>query len=65
MFWFNIIILDGIIYLVDAADKDRLEESKAELELILSTPELEKVPIVVLGNKIDIKTAVSDEELRY
>jgi GTP-binding protein SAR1 len=50
---------------VDAADKDRLEESKAELELILSTPELEKVPIVVLGNKIDIKTAVSDEELRY
>jgi hypothetical protein len=30
----------------------------------LNTPELAKVPIVVLGNKIDMKTAVPEEELR-
>ena len=36
----------------------RFEESKIELENILNTPELAKVPIVVLGNKIDKKEAV-------
>jgi hypothetical protein len=29
--------------MVDAADKERLEESKKELDLILDTPELAKV----------------------
>jgi GTP-binding protein SAR1 len=51
--------------MVDAADKERLLESKEELDQILQTPELAKVPIVILGNKIDRKEAVSDEELRY
>lgn len=37
--------VDGIIYLVDAADKDRLKESRQELEKILSTPELAKVDV--------------------
>jgi GTP-binding protein SAR1 len=53
--------VDGIIYLVDSADSDRLEESRRELEGIMSTPELAKVPIVILGNKIDKKEAVSEE----
>lgn len=56
--------VDGIIYLVDAADKDRLKESRQELEKILSTPELAKVPIVILGNKIDKPGAVPEEEIR-
>lgn len=56
--------VDGIIYLVDSADPGRLAESKKEFESILNTPELAKVPIVILGNKIDMKTAVSEEELR-
>jgi hypothetical protein len=37
------IFLDGIIYMVDAADKVRFEESKAELDSIMQTPELAKV----------------------
>mmetsp|Transcript_14732 Transcript_14732/g.2130 ORF Transcript_14732/g.2130 Transcript_14732/m.2130 type:complete len:145 (+) Transcript_14732:43-477(+) len=56
--------VDGIIYLVDAADPGRFEESKKEFDSILATPELAKVPIVILGNKIDMKTAVSEEDLR-
>jgi GTP-binding protein SAR1 len=50
--------------LVDAADSKRFEESQKELDHIINTPGLEKVPIVILGNKIDIKGAVDDESLR-
>ncbi len=46
--------VDGIIYLVDAANQARLEESKKELDKVLSQPELVNVPIVILGNKIDM-----------
>jgi GTP-binding protein SAR1 len=56
--------VDGIIYLVDAADKTRFDESKKELEMLLATPELAKVPVVILGNKIDKKDAASEEEIR-
>jgi GTP-binding protein SAR1 len=56
--------VDGIVYLVDAADPDRFRESAQELEVILETPSIEAVPICVLGNKIDKKTAVSEEALR-
>mmetsp|Transcript_15028 Transcript_15028/g.12777 ORF Transcript_15028/g.12777 Transcript_15028/m.12777 type:complete len:87 (+) Transcript_15028:84-344(+) len=30
----------------------------------MESPELQNVPIVVLGNKIDVRTAASEEELR-
>jgi len=56
--------VDGIIYMVDAADRDRFEESKKELDLLMETPELAKVPIVILGNKIDKKDAASEDEIR-
>jgi len=56
--------VDGIIYLVDAADKTRFDESKKELEMLLATPELAKVPVVILGNKIDKKDAASEEDVR-
>ena len=41
--------IDGIIYLIDAADDSRLDESKFELEGIFSNPELKNCPIVILG----------------
>ena len=47
--------IDGLIYIVDAADHDRLEESKKELAKLLNMPELADTPIVVFGNKIDKK----------
>jgi len=56
--------VDGIIYLVDAADPSRFDESRKELESLLETKELNKVPVVILGNKIDKKEAASEEELR-
>merc|ERR1711988_74772 len=57
--------VDGIIFLVDAADRTRFQESKEELSQLLSEQSLANVPFVVLGNKIDIPTAASEDELRH
>eukprot|EP00019_Armaparvus_languidus_P010919 CAMPEP_0168580494 /NCGR_PEP_ID=MMETSP0420-20121227/832_1 /TAXON_ID=498008 /ORGANISM="Pessonella sp." /LENGTH=134 /DNA_ID=CAMNT_0008614625 /DNA_START=794 /DNA_END=1198 /DNA_ORIENTATION=+ len=56
--------VDAIVYLVDSAAQDRFEESKIELDGLLSTESLSQVPFLVLGNKIDLRGAVSEDELR-
>ncbi|CAM9720214.1 unnamed protein product, partial [Heterosigma akashiwo] len=42
-----------------------LPEAKKELGALLTSDELVNVPFLVLGNKIDIARAASEEELRY
>ncbi|KAK0582141.1 hypothetical protein LWI29_021957 [Acer saccharum] len=57
--------VDAVVYLVDAFDKERFAESKKELDALLSDEALADVPFLVLGNKIDIPYAASEDELRY
>lgn len=57
--------VDAVVYLVDAFDKERFAESKKELDALLSDDALANVPFLILGNKIDISYAASEEELRY
>ncbi|KAG9156948.1 hypothetical protein Leryth_009004 [Lithospermum erythrorhizon] len=57
--------VDAVVYLVDAYDRERFAESKKELDALLSDEALATVPFLILGNKIDIQYAVSEDELRY
>ena len=50
--------------MVDAADRERINEAKKELDSLLEMKELENVPFVVFGNKIDKKDSFKEEELR-
>ena len=56
--------VDGIVFMIDAADINRLVEAKIELENLLSMHELAEVPVLVFGNKFDRKEALKEEEFR-
>lgn len=53
------------MFLVDSVDVERFPESKKELDGLLSDDSLATVPFLVLGNKIDIPQAASEDTLRH
>ena len=56
--------ISAVVYLVDAADPERFEESRLELDKLLNNEEIGNIPVLILGNKIDKKEAVDEEEFR-
>ncbi|KAG8969772.1 Arf GTPase arf1 [Tulasnella sp. 427] len=53
----------AIIYVIDAADTDRLATSRAELLTMLSEEELKGVPLLVFANKQDVAGALKPGEI--
>jgi len=58
------VTVDAVVYLVDALDRERFPEAKKELDMLLTDEQLQSVPFLILGNKVDITTAAGEDELR-
>src|SRR5688572_10878469 len=54
---------DGIIFVVDSVDDERMEEAKMELHKILRQPDLTGTPLLVLANKQDLLNAEDPQEI--
>jgi ADP-ribosylation factor-like protein 1 len=50
---------DAVIYVVDSADKDRVETSKEELHAMLEEEELKDAALLVFANKQDMEHAMN------
>jgi len=56
--------VDAIVFIVDAADRERFSEAKQELDGLLGDEEISEAPVLVLGNKIDKPGAANADELK-
>ncbi|KAF6384377.1 ADP ribosylation factor like GTPase 14 [Rhinolophus ferrumequinum] len=54
---------DGLVYVVDSTDKQRLEDSRREFEHILKNEHIKNVPVVLLANKQDVPGALTAEDI--
>lgn len=55
--------VQAILYMVDAADHEKLEASRNELHALLEKEQLSGIPVLVLGNKIDLPNVYGEREL--
>eukprot|EP01121_Diplochlamys_sp_Union-15-3_P011283 TRINITY_DN3250_c0_g3_i2.p1 TRINITY_DN3250_c0_g3~~TRINITY_DN3250_c0_g3_i2.p1 ORF type:complete len:181 (-),score=38.40 TRINITY_DN3250_c0_g3_i2:41-583(-) len=53
----------GVIYVVDSNDRDRVDEAALELQKILKEDEMRDAVVLVLANKQDLPKAMSVAEL--
>ena len=54
---------DGLIYVIDSTDIDRIDESSEELIKLLKEEELKDCPILIFANKQDLNDALSPGEI--
>merc|ERR1712065_83622 len=55
--------VNAIIYVVDSADHEKLEQSKKELHDLLDKPAVAGIPLLVLGNKNDLSESLTVDEV--
>jgi GTPase SAR1 family protein len=54
---------DGMVFVVDSSDEERLTECVEELKSLLAEEALCKVPLLVYANKQDLQFALEAEEV--
>jgi len=54
---------DGLVYVVDSSDEERLKECTEELQSLLVEDNLKNVPLLVFANKQDLQLALDAEEI--
>ncbi|KAM9777084.1 ADP-ribosylation factor-like protein 4A [Syngnathus typhle] len=53
---------DGMVFVVDSADAERMEEAKTELHKITRLAENQGVPVLVVANKQDLRNSLTVTE---
>ena len=54
---------NAIIFVVDSVDVPRIGQSKFELHKMLDNQSLTNVPILIVGNKVDIVSHMREAEI--
>jgi small GTP-binding protein len=54
---------DGLIFVVDSNDRDRVEDAAEELKKMLAEEELKDCIVLIMANKQDLKEAMSPNEI--
>ncbi|XP_001352348.2 ADP-ribosylation factor-like protein 4C isoform X1 [Drosophila pseudoobscura] len=54
---------DGILFVIDSVDTERMEEAKMELMRTAKCPDNQGVPVLILANKQDLPSACGAKEL--
>eukprot|EP00438_Fugacium_kawagutii_P017662 Skav201279 [mRNA] locus=scaffold2058:156040:156755:+ [translate_table: standard] len=54
---------DGLIYVVDSSDRDRIQDAKEELDKMLQEQQMENAVLLVLANKQDLPNAMTAAEV--
>ena len=54
---------DALIYVIDSADRRRMEETGVELQQLLDEERLGRVPLLIMANKQDLLNALSPAEI--
>ncbi|XP_028835021.1 ADP-ribosylation factor-like 4aa [Denticeps clupeoides] len=54
---------DGIVFVVDSVDAERMEEAKTELHKIARSPENQGVPVLVVANKQDLRNSLTASDV--
>ena len=54
----------ALIFVVDSSDRDRIDEARKELHMIVNDREMREVVILVFANKQDLPEAMKPEELQ-
>lgn len=53
----------GVLFAVDSADRSRMSECREELEEVCNSPDMARVPVVIMANKQDVHGACTTSEV--
>ncbi|XP_018575502.1 ADP-ribosylation factor 4-like [Anoplophora glabripennis] len=56
---------NGLIFVIDSSDRDRMDEASAELKKLLFEFDLQRAALLVLANKQDVPVAMTPTEMAH
>ena len=57
--------VDGVIFVIDSSDEERVKECKETFNHLISEPKLKKVPFLVFANKQDLDFSLKPDEVSF